>query len=696
MFDDWIIFIAELLDLFVRTYFAVDAIIPKISLLRRIVEIYTMQTSIVLTALMWHMVHSFTCTSQGIFLNTDDASCQTYVFCAQLTSGTFISNVYSCPTGNLFNPDTSNCDPNYVCSAVRAETTQLNTTPIQVDVACTAQGRFPNNTDSTCSSYYYCYYLTSGAYNVVSYSCPQDSRFDPTTQTCSTTYECGSNTLSSTVDGASTTSTSFECTTQGRFPAEDDTTCSNYYFCFYLTSGSYIRRNYSCPSGNRFDPTSQTCTTTYQCSRNTADSTTNAAQTIAGFQCTSQGRFSVETDATCSSYYFCFYLSTGRYIQYTYTCPSNTRFDPTLQTCSAAYSCTTSSETLTSSNAPEANNLRALTSRCEKQGRFLVTTDPTCRSYYYCYFTNGTFIEYSYFCPSGSRFDEISGTCNTSHKCQQSTESVSSITSNDISFQSSTTTKPLECLSQGRFSVDGDDTCRSYYYCIYLTNGSYISQQYRCPSQSKFNPRTQFCDASYECVSSTTALRNLGFQCGSSGKFPDVQSLFCRNYYYCLTLPNGIIAQQLYSCSSGENFDPNLQECSQNYQCPQVKSEIAIQSRYECKTTGKFQAEDDPMCQNYYYCISLPNGEFKYQQYSCSAGEKFDPKQQSCSMSYECHFRCPTAGKFPATEDLTCQTYHYCFTLSNDLFGKQLYACAEGQKFDPKLQICSKSYQCSL
>ncbi|XP_072941440.1 uncharacterized protein [Epargyreus clarus] len=206
--------------------------------------------SVVLVLLIsWEAYAAVNCTATGAgrFADPDDTTCKNYTLCVYSSStGTYLSYDYVCPSTSVFNPSTSSCtaSTNYVCNV----TTDTDTSSV-----CTADGYIADPSSTTCSSYIECVDI-NGTYSETSYTCPDDTFFDPNTTLCETDYNC-----------TTTDTDTFSCTAAGRFANTSDNTCQTYYFCVLATDGTYLQYNYTCPSTSVFSPTANVCTTTYTC-----------------------------------------------------------------------------------------------------------------------------------------------------------------------------------------------------------------------------------------------------------------------------------------------------------------------------------------------------------------------------------------------------------------------------------------------
>ncbi|CAH2062948.1 unnamed protein product, partial [Iphiclides podalirius] len=190
----------------------------------------------------------------------------------------------------------------------------------------------------------------------------------------------------------------------GRFADPDDTTCQNYTLCVYVSStASYLSYNYVCPTTSVFDPSTSKCTASgnYVCNVTTASNTTSSSV------CTADGYVADPSSTNCTTYIECVEIN-GTYTETTLTCPDDTYFDPNTTLCESDYNCTSSDNT-------------TFTFSCTAAGRFADTADTTCQTYYLCVsYSNGTYAQYEYTCPTTSVFSPTAKVCTTSYTCTTS------------------------------------------------------------------------------------------------------------------------------------------------------------------------------------------------------------------------------------------------------------------------------------
>lgn len=193
----------------------------------------------------WQVHAAVNCTAAGRYADPDDTTCQNYTYCVYDSStSTYLSYNYVCPTTSVFNPNTAQCtaSTNYVCNVTTTSTTSS---------VCTGDGYFADSTSTNCSTYIECVDLYSnGTYSETTLDCPSDTYYDPDTTYCESDYNC---------------TTTFTCSSAGRFADSSDTTCQTYYYCVLASNGTYVEYEYTCPSTSVFSPTTSVCTTSYTC-----------------------------------------------------------------------------------------------------------------------------------------------------------------------------------------------------------------------------------------------------------------------------------------------------------------------------------------------------------------------------------------------------------------------------------------------
>lgn len=112
-----------------------------------------------------------------------------------------------------------------------------------------------------------------------------------------------------------------QCTDRGRYPSNEGNDCRGYIMCLIGGTTNFTQYKLTCPKGFIYSHLEQQCTnvTSYHC--------------IPTYDCTSPGNFPNVDIKNCTSYIACVEgideMVTARLVQ----CPSNTVFNPGLETC---------------------------------------------------------------------------------------------------------------------------------------------------------------------------------------------------------------------------------------------------------------------------------------------------------------------------------------------------------------------------
>uniref|UniRef100_A0A2A4JMS6 Chitin-binding type-2 domain-containing protein n=1 Tax=Heliothis virescens TaxID=7102 RepID=A0A2A4JMS6_HELVI len=157
------------------SYLAYNAVCPSISLFNPHISRCTAPTNYVCnhTILVPNPEPTTICTYDGFIADPEPTNCTTYIQCVKI-KGEFTQLRHRCPWTTYFNPNTTLCESNYTCTRF----------------TCTTPGRIPDLADFTCRKYYYCVQLFNGTFAQFTYSCPENSFFNPTTKLCTTHYSC--------------------------------------------------------------------------------------------------------------------------------------------------------------------------------------------------------------------------------------------------------------------------------------------------------------------------------------------------------------------------------------------------------------------------------------------------------------------------------------------------------------------------
>lgn len=359
----------------------------------------------------------------------------------------------------------------------------------------------------------------------------------------------------------------------------------------------------------------------------------------------------------------------------------------------------------------------------------------------------------------GSTFDPKMGKCSSLYTCPCSltTTKITTLLTEAPPVGCQATNKTFECKKTGRFPDLSDGSCKSYFLCILLENGTISKTPYNCPGSSTFDPQLQTCSIEYVCPCEFTTIStkppneceisNKTFECEKVGRFPDLSDLNCKKYFLCTLLRNGTILKYPYKCQGASAFDSKLQKCSSEYTCPcSTPPETTTvlpttpgctipTSNFECKVDGRFPNLFDTTCTKYYLCTKLRNGTFIKTPYTCQKSS-FNPLLGKCSSKFLCPcgstptttptiptttegfttaplitttnayncensptrvilpFDCSTKGRFPDFSDNSCRRYFLCSQLRNGTFLKTPYRCPVSSCINSEMQKCSSECIC--
>lgn len=281
---------------------------------------------------------AYTCTSTGLFANTDTNDCKTFVSCGPNMQ----PQVHSCPENSFFWPDKKGCFSKYNC----ADGTLTGPNP------CEGQGtsffdNLPDPSSSDCSKFIQCgegyvYNGQSFTYpTVISVQCESGSAYKPG-RGCVSGYICAN----------------YPCTNEGVFPNPNSADCTTFVECWKRhlynnivgTITSFHSNVISCPSGSRFNPYLKRCDSIYICGQNDPHGGVDPCD---GKKEIWFGDHWVDNivpnnfDSTQKSYFLCAYKSYDGFGDdniYVYRdgilkqeCPAKTLFSPLLRRCYSAH-----------------------------------------------------------------------------------------------------------------------------------------------------------------------------------------------------------------------------------------------------------------------------------------------------------------------------------------------------------------------
>ncbi|KAF2897541.1 hypothetical protein ILUMI_08633 [Ignelater luminosus] len=697
----------------------------------------------------------FVCQSEGQFADVNDTTCLRYFQCDRLNDGTFSKKSLEC-IESVFCPSTQICTPKDLCPCGHTTTNESLSTSkpsitavpnpctstSHVDFKCNSVGRFPNFNDRTCQAYFLCSYLQNGSFIKTEYTC-RNSFFDPDIKRCTLTYVCPcavsettttdqiANTLNTTTShvvnvttpttiteflttqpGCTISSKEFECVLEGRFPNYADISCRKYFLCSKLRNGTFIKTQYQCMQST-FNPLTYRCSSSYICPCSTLSTLTTlsyANSTVAStvstsidipsttgstigckifnngdHECVTSGRFPDNSDVTCTKYFLCSKLNNGTFIKTSYKC-LNSAFHPLILKCSTSYVCP-----------------------CNVDDTSVATTPTT--------------VSEAHTTPSIP-------TTTMSHTCISSSKDVPEFT----------------CKQTGRYPDYTDFSCKKYFLCSKLQNGTFIKTVYACLN-SVFDPSILKCSISYKCpckiyITSTTSSTTLTegvtsapttttpsyichttaqnvseFNCGLVGRFPDFTDSTCTRYFLCSKLLNGTFIKTPYICRNSV-FDPSTSRCSISYECPCKIETTSVttplttlsegvtpifttttksytcsftsqdDSEFSCAITGRFPDFTDIKCAKYFLCSKLRNGTFIRTEYTC-LNSAFDPSILRCSLSY----KCPCTIDTTSPSSITTTISYNCLTTSHDV---SEFTCSNTGRFPDYTDVnCRKYFLCS-
>ncbi|XP_058811485.1 uncharacterized protein LOC131676430 [Topomyia yanbarensis] len=351
--------------------------------------------------------NDFICPGVGRYPDKVSKTCETYHNCVLNSKGILRSSVSTCPRGTIFSAITSKCvsSSEYVCPTQLAEMELFaqntgnelisiaNAVASEEEVAvCTKSGRFANEDDELCETYYLCSRDPQGNWFKVIVRCPPGSLFSSERKRCvgSEEFTCPV----ATTEPSPTTTTDIsriECVGAGRVPNTEDVTCRTYFLCSLNSDNALIRAQFSCPQDSVFSAQLNKCVKgdgIPHCSKTTIttlpdnsdesgdglDTTTNVqvisetTHTFGGtsvseslalssnsepinstttqattyeYPCTATGRFADINSVNCRSYFLCTDDKSGGIVSVHLNCPSGMVFSRNENKCvvSTKYLC---------------------------------------------------------------------------------------------------------------------------------------------------------------------------------------------------------------------------------------------------------------------------------------------------------------------------------------------------------------------
>lgn len=197
--------------------------------------------------------NAFTCTSTGLFANTDSNDCKTFVSC----SYNLQPQVHSCPENSFYWPAKKGCFSQYNCAD---DSIPGNTNPCEEN----SYYDVPVPDSSDCSEYIRC--SLGNVYNgqslqytqALKVQCESGSGYRPN-YGCVSGYKCAN----------------YPCTGEGVFPNPNSADCTTFVECWkrtlWLNGGTVTSLHsnvVSCPSNSKFNPHLKKCDSIYVCGQN--------------------------------------------------------------------------------------------------------------------------------------------------------------------------------------------------------------------------------------------------------------------------------------------------------------------------------------------------------------------------------------------------------------------------------------------
>lgn len=584
----------------------------------------------------------FTCQSEGLFPDLTDSTCMRYFQCDKLNDGTLIKKFFKCPN-SIFCSSTQKCSSLHICPCNETTNGLTSTSP---SVISTTTIGINNPTEDIIS--------TTTANHKTSEFTPTSSAF-----TSSTVHEC---TISS---------KEYECITGGRFPDFSDITCRNYFLCYKLRNGTFIKTPYDCKNST-FHPLILRCTTSYICPCN-------------DYQTTGSEEFSTTaiTSATerCSS---------------EITTPSSNLSVSTTERDTTITTSPLLSTTKTSNNSNPAPMCSSSSDefKCTTVGRFPDLTDFKCQKYLLCsQLRNGTFMKTEYQCPASSSFHPSAGKCSIEYMCPCTTTVSTPLTTDSIN--SSTVHSTSTIISSEVTTISSVASSINPVENITILTSALVSSTV----SSNASNTTPAC----KVISSE-------FECTTGGRFPDFTDLTCQKYFLCSHLHNGSFIKTKYQCPKPSIFHPLPEKCSTKHVCPCISIKTTVSSSTKTSTTVETVAttttistisSEDPLENSTTEGVTTPISSAP----TFTEGFTKVPTTTVAILtttSYSCvppstdvpEFKCTSVGRFPDYTDVTCRKYYLCSKLQNGTFIKSSYDCPNTSCINASLQKCSSICRC--
>lgn len=346
----------------------------------------------------------YECPGVGRYPDKVSKTCETYHNCVQNSRGELKSTLSTCPGGTMFSAITSKCVPasEYVCPTALVELelfeqhsgNEPNIARRILDQTeindCSESGRFANEDDKLCATYFLCSRDPEGNWFKQLVRCPSGTVFSSERKRCldHTEFTCPISTTTTEEPLTSPTKTTpeapqEECVGAGRSPNTEDTTCKTFYLCSLNSDNELVRALFKCPEGTIFSTESSKCvkidashdcagayevatedsfdqsgdgydlTTVFQTTdlgvpqatelvqvTEAVESSINTVTIVATasyeYPCTATGRFADINSIDCRSYFLCAEDDSGTMVSTHLHCPSGMVFSRNSNKCVAS------------------------------------------------------------------------------------------------------------------------------------------------------------------------------------------------------------------------------------------------------------------------------------------------------------------------------------------------------------------------
>uniref|UniRef100_A0A182UDY5 Chitin-binding type-2 domain-containing protein n=1 Tax=Anopheles melas TaxID=34690 RepID=A0A182UDY5_9DIPT len=228
----------------------------------------------------------------------------------------------------------------------------------------------------------------------------------------------------------------------------------------------------------------------------------------------------------------------------------------------------------------------------------------------------------------------------------------------------------VRCETVGSLPADETDRCSGAYYRCELrpTDSVPVPVAAQCPDGRVYSRDARQCvdAATVGCGGiSLAGPRDVGFQCTSSGRFPDLDAPDCKAYFLCTKNTDGSLIPARVTCPGTTIFSPEKMSCvsSPPNVCPQATtmapspSTAVTPGPFVCPDEGRYANEQSPDCQTYYLCL-YSGSSLVAQLTQCASSMVFFPAEGRCVSSdqYSCPNLVTASPTVPTTTSTASQT----------------------------------------